>query len=191
MKVLGINGSARRNGNTAILLNKVFAELQQAGIETEMLQLGGEGIQGCMACYGCVNSRDQKCVITEDIVNISLQKMMAADGIILGSPTYFADVTSDMKAFIDRVGFVSRANGGLLKHKAGAAVVAVRRGGALHAFDTMQHFLHISEMFLVGANYWNFAYGRDIGEVEQDQEAMENMKVLGRNMAYLMQKLAK
>lgn len=189
MKVIGINGSARRNGNTAILIETVFEELKKNGIETKMIQLGCEGIKPCMACYGCVRSKDEKCVITEDILNYCIGELKEADGIILGSPTYFADVTADMKAFIDRVGMVSRSSGDLLKYKAAASVVAVRRGGSLHAFDTMNHFLHITQTFLVGASYWNMGYGREIGDVKADQEAMENMKVLGQNMAFLLKKL--
>jgi multimeric flavodoxin WrbA len=120
-----------------------------------------------------------------------MQKMIDADGIILGSPVYFTDVTAEMKALIDRAGMVSLSNGGLLKHKAGAAVMAVRRGGATHAFDTMNHFLHYMQMFLVGASYWNMVYGREAGEVEHDEEGMRNMKVLGENMAWLLKRITK
>ena len=189
MKVLGINGSARKDGNTAILLETVFSELEKYGIETEMVQLAGSHIHGCKACMGCFRNKDRKCVTDDDIFNDIFAKMVEADGIILGSPVYFTDVTAEMKALIDRAGFVSNANGGLLKYKAGAAVMAVRRGGATHAFDTMNHFLHYMQMFLVGASYWNMVYGRAIGEVRKDEEGMNNMRILGENMAWLMKKI--
>lgn len=188
MKVLGINGSARKDGNTAILLRAVFKELEKHGIETEMIQLGGQPVRGCLACYTCFKTRNNKCV-QDDIINECIDKMVAADGIILGSPVYFADVSAEMKALIDRVGLVAMANGNILKHKVGAAVMAVRRGGAIHAFDTMNHFLHINQMYLVGANYWNMVYGLEVGEVEKDAEGMQNMTTLGENMAWLLEKL--
>lgn len=189
MKVVAINGSARPGGNTAILIERIFAELQRQGIETELVQLAGTHLRGCSACYCCFRNKDAKCVIAGDALNNILEKMAAADGIILGSPTYFADVTAEMKALIDRAGLVSSANGGLFKRKAGAAVVAVRRGGAIHAFDTMNHFFQIGQMFIVGSTYWNMAYGREIKEVEQDAEGMLNMKNIGENMAWLLKKI--
>lgn len=191
MKVIGINGSPRKEGNTFILLKTVFAELEKRGIETEIIQIGGQSIRSCRACYTCRKTKDRKCVIKDDMVNECIEKMAAADGIVLGTPTYFADVSSEMKAFIDRVGLVVKANGSFLKHKAGAAVMAVRRGGSIHAFDTMNHFLHYMEMYLVGGSYWNMVYGREIGEVEKDEEGIKNMRVIGENMALLLEKLNK
>lgn len=189
MKVVGINGSPRKDGNTAIILHTVFAALERHGIQTELLQMAGASVRGCMACYACFNTKNRQCVIQQDDVNAYIAKMAEADGIILGSPVYFTDVTAEMKAFVDRVGLVSMANGYLFKHKAGAAVMAARRGGATHALDTMYHFLHYNQMFTVGATYWNMAFGREIGEVEQDAEGMENMRVLGENMAWLLKKI--
>lgn len=191
MKVVGISTSPRKDGNTALLIRTVFGELEKHGIETELLQVAGQPVRGCMACYGCFKNRDHKCVIKNDFINDYIAKMEAADGIILGSPTYFADVNAEMKALIDRVGFVSRANDYLFKHKAGAAVTAVRRGGATHTFDTMYHFLHYNQMFLVGATYWNMVYGREIGEVEKDDEGMANMRAIGENMAWLLNKIGR
>jgi len=189
MKVLGINSSPRKDGNTALLIRTAFAALEKEGIETELLQIAGQPVRGCRACYACFKNQDSRCVVKDDLVNDYIAKMAAADGIILGSPTYFADVNAEMKALIDRVGFVSRANGGLLKYKAGAAVTAVRRGGAIHTFDTLNHFFHIQQMFLVGASYWNMVYGREIGEAAKDEEGMQNMRVLGENMAWLLKKI--
>ncbi|MEN6567261.1 MAG: flavodoxin family protein [Veillonellales bacterium] len=191
MKVVGINGSPRKDGNTAIAIQKVFAELEKRGIETELIQFAGQPIRGCTGCGACFKSKDKQCIFKDDKLNEIIQKMVAADGIILGSPVYFSDVTAEMKGFIDRVGMVSNANGGLFKHKAGAAVMAVRRGGATHAFDTLNHFLHYMQMFLVGASYWNMVYGREVGDVARDEEGLQNMAVLGENLAWLLARIAK
>ena len=188
MKVLAINGSARKDGNTAALINRVFAELQAEGIETEMIQLSGKQIRGCAACGGCGQNQNQRCVF-DDAANECIAKMVEADGIILGSPTYFADVSAEMKALIDRSGYVSMANGGLYKRKVGAAVVAVRRGGAIHAFDSINHFFFISQMIVPGSCYWNVGIGRGIGEVEDDEEGMRTMSILGQNMAWILKKI--
>jgi len=189
MKVIGFNGSPRKDGNTAIIIREVFKELEKHGIDTELIQIGGRGIRGCRACYTCAQTLDRKCIIKDDPVNECIEKMVEADGIILGSPTYFADVTAEMKAFIERVGFVAKYNGDLFRHKAGAAVMAVRRAGSMHAFDTMNHLLHYTQMYLVGASYWNMAYGREIKDVENDAEGMRNMQILGENMAWLLKKI--
>jgi multimeric flavodoxin WrbA len=186
MKVVAFNGSARRNGNTAILVRRVLEELEKEGIETELVQLAGERIRGCTACRGCVANQDGRCTIDDDVVNECIRKMVEADGIILASPTYFADVSAEMKALIDRAGFVARANGGLFRRKVGAAVVAVRRAGAIHAFDSINHFFFISEMVVPGSSYWNLGFGHAPGEVESDQEGIETMRVLGSNMAWLL-----
>ncbi|MHC4552971.1 MAG: flavodoxin family protein [Planctomycetota bacterium] len=189
MKVLAINGSPRKGGNTEIMIRKVFEPLEAAGIETELIQIGGKAVRGCIACGKCAEMQNGTCVITKDPVNDIIGKMVEADGIILGSPTYFTDVTAEMKALIDRAGFVSYTNGGLYKHKVGAAVVAVRRGGATHVFDTMNHFFQINQMFVVGSTYWNMVYGLEPGDVNGDEEGMANMTNLGESMAYLLEKL--
>jgi len=189
MKVFAINGSARKNGNTALLIGRVFAELEKYGIETEMVQLAGHTIRGCTACNKCGERKDGKCANTGDIVNSLIEKMTAADGIILGSPVYYSDVTSELKAVIDRTGRVAGSNGGLFKRKVGSAVMAVRRGGALHAMDTIHHYMHLSQMIIPGASYWNFGVGREIGDVESDAEGLKNMQVIGENMAWLMKKI--
>jgi len=189
MKVVAFNGSARRDGNTAILVRRVLEELEREGIETELVQLAGERIRGCTACRGCVANKDGRCTIDDDVVNECIKKMVEADGIILASPTYFADVSAETKALIDRAGFVARANGGLFRRKVGAAVVAVRRAGAIHAFDSINHFFFISEMVVPGSSYWNLGFGYAPGDVEADAEGMETMRVLGSNMAWLLQKI--
>ncbi|MEN6509758.1 MAG: flavodoxin family protein [Smithella sp.] len=189
MKVIGINGSPRKNGNTSILIKAVFHELKKEGIETELINIALKPLRGCKGCYKCLKNQNKRCVFDDDIVNECIEKMIAADGIILGSSTYFTDVTAEMKALIDRAGMVSITNGSILKHKVGGSVVAVRRGGAIHAFDTMNHFMHYMQMYLVGASYWNMAYGFETGEVNNDKEGMENMKTLGENMAYLLKKI--
>jgi len=189
LKVIAINGSARKDGNTAILLKKVLSELEAQGIETELLQMSGKKITGCTACDKCLENRDGHCAVKKDILNEYLDKIVAADGIILGSPTYFADISAGMKALIERVGRVSMSNGGLLKRKVGAAVVAVRRGGAIHAVDSLNHFFLISQMIIPGSTYWNMGIGRAKGEVENDAEGIKNMSNLGQNMAWLLEKL--
>ena len=189
MKVVAFNGSARKQGNTAILINHVFTELEKEGIETELVELAGKKIQGCTACYKCFETKDRKCAVKNDIVNDCIEKMVEADGIILGSPTYFADVTSEMKALIERAGFTAMANGGMFKRKVGAAVVAVRRGGALHVFDSINHFFQINQMIVPGSSYWNMGIGREIGDVNKDEEGIRNMKNLGENMAWLLKKI--
>lgn len=163
MKVMAFNGSARKDGNTAILIRTVFSELEEEGIETELLQLAGKKIQGCTACFKCFKNKDGRCAIKKDVVNECIAKMAEADGIILGSPTYFANVTSELKALIDRAGLVSRANDDMFQRKLGAAVVAVRRGGAIHAFNSINHFFFISQMIVPGSIYWNMGIGLDRG----------------------------
>jgi len=189
MKVVAFNGSARKDGNTAILVRKVFAELEKEGIETEMVQLAGQTVRGCAACGGCYKTKNRRCAVEGDIINDCIEKMLAADGIILASPTYFADLTSETKALIDRSGYVARANDDMLKRKVGAAVVAVRRAGAMHTFDSINHFFLISQMIIPGSSYWNIGIGRAKGEVEHDEEGLRTMQTLGQNMAWLLQRI--
>jgi multimeric flavodoxin WrbA len=189
MKVVAFNGSARKDGNTSILLNLVLDELKTEGIETEMYSLAGKPIQGCIACFKCFENKDRRCAVTKDIVNECIQKMIEADGIILGSPTYFADVSAGMKALIERSGMVGRANVDLYKRKVGAAVVAVRRAGGIHVFNSLNFFFTINQMIIPGSSYWNIAIGRQPGEVNNDAEGVQTMKTLGMNMAWLLKKI--
>jgi multimeric flavodoxin WrbA len=189
MKVIAFNGSARKDGNTAIMIKQVFGELEQEGIETEMIQFSGQKIRGCIACYKCFENKDQRCSVKTDIVNDCIEKMLQADGIILASPTYFADVSAELKALIDRAGLVAKANKDMFARKVGAAVVAVRRGGSIHAFDSMNHFFLISQMIIPGSCYWNMGFGLEKGEVEKDDEGFQTMQILGRNMAWLLKKI--
>ncbi|MDE4908262.1 flavodoxin family protein [Methanogenium marinum] len=189
MKVIAINGSPRKDGNTTHLLRAVLTELENEGIETELMHIGGRNIHGCTACMKCWENLDKKCIIDNDIINECIAKMAEADGIIIGSPTYFTDVNAEIKALIDRAGFVGLANGGLFTRKVGAAVVAVRRGGAIQAFDTINHLFGISNMITVGSSYWNIGIGLEPGEVEKDEEGMATMKNLGQNMAWLLKKI--
>jgi multimeric flavodoxin WrbA len=190
MKVIAFNGSVRKEGNTALLLSTALAEIAAEGIETELYQLAGKPIQGCIACYQCFKNKDRRCAVTKDIVNECLGKMADADGILLGSPTYFADVSASMKALIERCGMVGRANPELLRRKVGAGVVAVRRAGAYHAFSSLNAFFLIGEMIVPGSSYWNIGRGREPGEVAGDEEGMKTMRDLGRNVAWLVKKLA-
>jgi len=190
MKVVAFNASPHAKGNTARLIDQVFAPLHEAGIETEVVHVGGRAIRGCMTCMRCTETGDGCCAGTSDPMNEWIEKMRQADGIILASPTYFADVTPEMKALIDRAGFVTRVNGTQLRRKVGAAVVAVRRAGAIHAYDTINHFFGINEMLTVGSSYWNIGIGRLPGEVEEDEEGLTTMTNLGRNLAWVLGKLA-
>jgi multimeric flavodoxin WrbA len=189
MKVIAINGSARKNGNTAILINEIFKVLKKQNITCEMIQLAGEKINGCNACNQCIKLKDNTCFQKDDIVNHCIKKMMDADAIILGSPTYFSNVTAEMKALIDRAGRVGRANNNAFKHKIGAAVIAVRRAGGIHAFNAINHFFLIEEMIIPGSIYWNTGIGKDIGDGKSDEEGVKNMKNLGENMAWLLKKI--
>jgi len=189
LKVIAFNGSARKDGNTSILLKRVLQVLEAEGIETELIQLAGELICGCNACRTCYTTKNNRCVIENDNVNVYIQKMLGADGIILGSPVYFSMMTPELKALIDRAGYVARANGDIFKRKVGAAVVAVRRAGAMPTFDAINHFFLISQMIVPGSSYWNIGIGHKKGEIEGDEEAMETMETLGRNMAWVLKKL--
>ncbi len=189
MKVIAFNGSARKNGNTAVLIETVLAVLDQHGIETETMQLAGKPIRGCIACYKCFENKNQRCHVDNDVLNGCIEKMVAADGIIIGSPTYFANVSTETKALIDRAGLVARANDEMLKRKVGAAVAAVRRCGAIHVFNSINHFFTIGQMIIPGSSYWNMGFGLEKGEASKDDEGMATMRTLGENMAWLLQKI--
>jgi len=189
MKVVAFNGSPRKEGNTSVLIKHVLAELEKEGIETEVVQVGGKRIHGCTACGKCYEKMDRKCVNDKDIINECIEKMLEADGIILASPTYFADLTPELKAVIDRAGFVAKANSEMFRHKVGAAVVAVRRAGSIHVFDSINHFFTISQMIIPGSSYWNMGMGLAEGDVEKDEEGIQTMQTLGQNMAWLLKKL--
>jgi multimeric flavodoxin WrbA len=193
MKVVVFNGSPRDEGNTRFCLDIVMDELKAAGVEVEYIWMGMDKIQGCISCYRCAQNRDKECAVKTDKLNEYLAKMIEADGIILGSPTYFADTTTRMKALIERAGLVSKVNGELLKHKVGASVVAVRRAGAAHVFSSINYFFLISQMFLVGSSYWNLGVNPNVmssAGMEKDVEGKQTFKNLGKNFAYLLQKLA-
>jgi len=189
MKIIAFNGSPREKGNTDILLNTVMGEISKEGIETEIIQIGKHNLHGCIACGMCKENKDKKCVISHDKLNEYLAKMIDADGIILGSPVYFSDVTSNIKSLMDRAGYVGRANGDLFKYKLGAGVVAVRRAGAMHTFDTLNHFFLINHMIVPGSSYWNIGIGRDPGDVSNDAEGLQTMVNLGKNIVWLLKKI--
>ncbi len=189
MYVVAFNGSPRRNGNTAAMLNMVLEELNAADVRTELVQLGGLHLRGCRACFGCASRKDGRCAVQDDELNALIEKMLDADAILIGTPTYFTDVTTEVKALIDRAGLATRVSGNLLRHKLGAAVVAVRRAGSIHAFDTINHFFLISEMMVVGSSYWNMGIGHQPGEVVDDAEGEATMRTLGQNMAWALDKL--
>jgi multimeric flavodoxin WrbA len=189
MKVLGINCSPRKGGNTEILINEVFKVLEKEGIKTEFFQLGGKDLNGCIACMKCRKKADGRCHQKNEVINNCIERILKADAIIIGSPVYFADLTAEAKALIDVAGYALRGAGNPLKRKVGAAVIAVRRAGAINAFDSINNFFLINEMIIPGSSYWNLAIGREKGDVLKDEEGMRTMRVLGENMAWLLKKI--
>jgi multimeric flavodoxin WrbA len=186
MKVIAINGSPNKGGNTFHALNMVGNELRAQGIDFEILHIGHKMIHGCTACFNCIKNKDEKCTIKTDDLNQWIQQAKEADGIILGSPVYYAGIPGTMKSFLDRLFFVSSANGGLFRQKVGASVVSVRRTGGSVTFDSLNHYITYSEMVVATSNYWNVIHGREVGEVEKDDEGKQIMRVLGKNMAWLL-----
>ena len=186
MKVVAINGSPNKDGNTWHALNIVGAKLKEQGIEFEIIHIGNKAINGCIGCGKCREAKNEKCVFANDNVNESIQELKLADGIIIASPVFYSGIAGSMKCFLDRLFFVSGSNGGLFRHKVGAAVVAVRRSGGSSTLDSLYHFLTYSEMILATSNYWNIIHGRTPGEVLKDEEGVQVMEVLGDNMAWLL-----
>jgi multimeric flavodoxin WrbA len=186
MKVVAINGSPKKEGNTYHALRMVGSQLEENGIDFEIIHVGNKVVRGCLACGNCMQNRDEKCTTTSDNLNEWIQIMKNADGIILGSPVYYAGIAGTMKCFLDRAFYVSGSNGGLFRNKVGAAVVAVRRSGGSVTFDSLNHYLTYSEMILATSNYWNIIHGRTPGEAEQDSEGVQIMNVLGKNIAWLL-----
>ncbi|MFV0421088.1 flavodoxin family protein [Oleidesulfovibrio sp.] len=185
MYAIAINGSPRKGGNTESLLKAVLAPLEQAGWDTELVRVGGKPVRGCIACYKCFENKDMRCSINTDLFNELAEKIFRADAVIMGSPTYFTDVSAELKAVLDRTGLVAIANGFALRGKIGAAVVAVRRGGGIHVFDTINHMYQMSQMIVPGSVYWNLGYGLNKGEVANDAEGMGNMQHLGEAINWL------
>ena len=190
MKVVAFNGSGRKDGNTSLLLKTVLEELEKEGIETELIQMAGNPIQGCASCYKCRERKNMQCAIDNDAFNGYFEKICTADGLLLGSPVYFSDITAGMKALIERAGFVARSNGNILRRKVGAGVLAVRRAGSNHALSSLNYLFLISEMIIPGSNYWNMALGGKPGDVLNDAEGIQTMKTLGSNMAWLLKATA-
>ena len=189
MKAVAFNGSPKKDGNTAHMIKLVLSDLEKNGIGTEFVQVGGELLHGCKGCGMCRQNKDMKCVAAGDKMNEFIKKMAEADIILIGSPTYFADLTPETKALIDRCGYVSRSNGNFLKRKIGAAVVVARRAGAVHVFDSINHFFSISEMIVPGSSYWNLSLSLMPGDFENDAEGVATMRTLADNISWLMEKL--
>lgn len=189
MKIVAFNGSARKGGNTAEMIKTALAPLEAAGMETETVELAGKKLRGCIACYKCFKNKDQRCAVNNDFINECIEKMIEADAIILASPTYFANVSTEMKALIDRCAFVARANDTMFRRKVGGAIAVARRGGAIHTFNSLNHFFFISEMIVPGSDYWNMGFGLEKGDVLKDEEGLGTMTKLGEHMAWLLQKI--
>jgi len=188
MKVVAFNGSPRKNGNTQLLLETVLAEVAAEGIDTEIVPLAGKKLHGCIACYKCFENKDRRCAVKDDM-NGCIAKMLEADAVVIGSPTYFANVSTEVKALIDRAGLVARANDDMLRRKVGAAVVAVRRGGAVQAYNAINCFFGLAQMIVPCSIYWNFAFGLQPGDAAGDDEGIRTMKTLGQNIAWLLEKI--
>lgn len=189
MKVVAFNGSPRKLGNTNLIINMVLDEIKKENIETEIIQLGGNLVRGCTGCRQCSKIQNNHCIFDDDIINTCIEKMREADGIILGSPVYYSNITTEMKALIDRSGVVSKANGCFLKNKVGASIVALRRGGGVHAFNSINYLFLANEMIIPGSTYWNMVLGREPGEVNNDEEGIKNMQNLGQKIAWLLKKI--
>lgn len=190
MKVVAFNGSPRPNGNTAQSIRIVLTELQKEGIDTEFVQLGGRKVFGCLSCGKCRETKNNRCVRQDDEMNIFIQKIQEADGIIIGSPTYFSNVSTEVKALIDRCGFVSKANGGdILRGKVGASVIAVRRAGSTFVYSAINFFFGIAEMVIPTSSYWNMTLSLEPGDVQKDEEGIETFKTLGKNMSKLLKQV--
>lgn len=187
MKVVAINGSPKKDGNTAQAMKLVCDELEEAGIETEIITVGNKVFRGCMGCGHCFKSKNEKCIFGEDGVNDIILKMKDADGILLGSPVHYSGVGGSMKSFLDRAFYVSGANNGLFSRKVGASVAAVRRSGGIPTIDQLNKYLSYAEMLMPSSNYWTVIHGTKPGDVLQDEEGIQIMRVLGKNMAWLLQ----
>ncbi len=186
MKVIAFNGSPRKDGNTTTLISYLLREIEKEGIETELIQLSAKAIHGCIACYKCFENHDQRCAVNNDAANEYIEKLTTAQGIVLGSPSYFQDVTAEMKALIDRAGFVGLANGKLYKNKVGASLSCFRRSGGMHTVETMNHFFFSNEIIIAGRA---MSVARDKGEVEKDEEGVQMAQTLGQKIAWMMKKL--
>ena len=186
MKVIAFNGSPNKSGNTYYAIRTVFDELEKHGIETEIVHLGNKAIRGCIGCNQCAKNKNEKCVLPEDGVNECIQKIKEADGIILASPTYYSGISGTMKSFLDRFFYATDSNGGMLRHKDGASVVAVRRAGGIPVFNQLNNYINYAEMLMPSSNYWNVISGTVPGDALKDEEGMQIMRVLGKNMAWLM-----
>ncbi|WP_099192317.1 flavodoxin family protein [Tepidibacter mesophilus] len=187
MKVLAFNGSPKKEGNTYHAIKIVADELKKEGIDTEIIHVGDKTIKGCIACGYCSKNKNEKCAIKDDEVNGWIQKMKETDGVILGSPVYYSAISGTMKSFLDRAFVVTNVNDGMLRHKVGASVVAVRRSGGVPTFNQLNNYINYSEMIMPTSNYWNVIHGTNPGEALQDEEGVQIMRVLGKNMAWIMQ----
>lgn len=186
MKVVAINGSPKSEGNTYHALKTVGIKLNEQGIDFEIIHVGNKAIHGCTACGKCWKNRDEKCIISTDPLNDWVQTMKNADGLIFSSPVYYAGIPGTMKCFLDRAFYVAGSNGNLFRHKVGASVVAVRRSGGASTFDSLNHYLHYSEMMIASSNYWNITHGLMPGEVVKDEEGNQILELLGSNMAWML-----
>lgn len=189
MKVIAINGSPRREGNTFGALKIVCEGLEKEGIETEIINIGTKRFSGCINCGQCWQKQNKRCSVDNDGMNEILEKIYSADGVIIGSPVYFNNVTTEVKALIDRAGTVAMANGGLLRHKVGTSVITAGRNGGTAAYAAINALFGISEMVTANSNHWNMALAYQIGDLEKDVPGVNTFKKLGENVAWLLKKI--
>lgn len=186
MKVIIINGSPKANGNTATALREVESALHQEGVQTEFIHIGNKSIHGCLACNRCWSIGE--CVIADDMVNEVAAKLSESDGLLIGSPVYFSSPSGQLISFLDRLFYSNLHTNWSMK--VGAAVAVARRGGTTATFDVLNKYFLKTNMPVVPSQYWNIAHGCEPGEVVQDEEGMQTMRQLGRNMAFLIKSIA-
>lgn len=186
MRVVAINGSPHKNGNTYESLAVITKELEKQGIETEIIHVGNKVIRGCTGCNSCQKDKDNNCIFNDDLVNETTRKMTEADGIILGSPVYYSGIAGTMKAFLDR-SFYSKSR--YFRYKVCTAVAAVRRSGGVDTFHQLNNYFNLGEMIIVPSHYWSVIHGRAMGEVLRDEEGVQTLREVGKSMSWLMKSL--
>ena len=189
MKAIAICGSPRKNGNTELLLRAVLARLDKGGVPGELISLRDRPVRSCIACGACFQKKDSRCALKDDHFHEILNAMRAADVIVVGSPVYFGSATPDLMALLDRAGFVARANGNFFSRKIGGPVVVARRAGQNFTYAQLLFWFMINDMVVPGSTYWNIAFGRQPGEVQNDAEGLATMERFAENLAWLAKKL--
>ena len=190
MKILGISGSPRRDGNTDTAVKLALDCLAKEGFETEFVSVADHPVKPCIACGGCKKAQNRQCVMKDPAFDGMVEKFVESDGIIVASPVYFGSATPQIMSVLDRVGYVSRANGNLLRRKVGAAIAVGRRAGMNFTFAQLNFFFLLAEMIVPGSTYWNVSLARDKGDFPEDAEGVATVENLAANMAWTLEKLS-